>query len=82
MNRIHKYFVRIRDEERGHLEVGGPSLIGAVGAILLAIGAAGGTDWLTIAGGVVLAVGIFLAGLARHRFIDYDVWRRLDKLDK
>jgi hypothetical protein len=73
---------RAHEDERGHVEVGVPSLVAAVGAILLAIGAAGGTDWLTITGGVVLGVGIFVTGLARHRFIDYDVWERLDRLQK
>jgi hypothetical protein len=82
MGLVRKTFRRFRDDERGHAEVGVPSLAAAVGAIMLAIGAAGGTDWLTIAGGVILGVGIFLTGLLRHRFIDYDVWRRLDSGDK
>ena len=32
---------RIRDDESGHAMVGVPSLIGAIGAVLLAVGAAG-----------------------------------------
>jgi hypothetical protein len=82
MGQVRRAFRRIRDEERGHAEVGVPSLAAGVGAIMLAIGAAGGTDWLTIAGGVILGLGIFLTGLLRHRFIDYDVWRRLDSSEK
>jgi hypothetical protein len=82
MNQLKSLLLRIRDEEAGHVEVGVPSLIAGVGAIVLAIGAAGGTDWLTIAGGIVLGVGVFVTGLARHRFIDYDVWTRLDRLEK
>jgi hypothetical protein len=82
MNKATDLIRRIRDDETGHLEVGGPSLVAAVGAIVLAIGAASDTDWVTITGGVILGVGLFLTGLARHRFFDYDIWRRLDKLEK
>ena len=62
--------------------VGVPSLIGAIGAMLPAVGAAGDTDWLTITGGVILALGVMAAGVARHRGIDYGVFSRLDKLEK
>jgi len=82
MKQVHTAFSRIRDDERGHVIVAVPSLVAAIGAIMLGIGAAGDTDWLTITGGVVLGVGIFLTGLARHRGIDYDVWMRLDRLEK
>ena len=82
MNGIVKALVQLRDDEQGHAMVGGPSLVAAIGAIVLAIGAASDTDWVTITGGVILGVGIFLSGLARHRFFDYDIWRRLDKLEK
>jgi hypothetical protein len=73
---------RIRDEEDGHIEVGVPALIAAVGAVVLGYGAAAGEDVITVIGGWVLGVGIFVSGIARHRFIDYDVWRRLDELKK
>jgi hypothetical protein len=73
---------RLHEDEQGHVEVGVPSLLAAVGAIMLAIGAAGGTDWLTYVGGIILGLGIFVTGLARHRLIDYDVWERLDRVEK
>ena len=73
---------RLHHEEEGHAEVGVPALVGAIGAILLTIGAAGDTDVLIWIGGIVLAVGLFVAALARHRFIDYTTWERLDKLEK
>ena len=82
MKQVHTAFSRIRDDERGHVIVAVPSLVAAVGAIVLGVGAAADSDWAAIVGGVVLGVGIFLTGLARHRGIDYDVWMRLDKLEK
>jgi len=82
MSRFTKVLRRINDEEEGHVAVGVPALLAAVGAIILMIGAAGDTDALTIIGGIVLAVGIFGASLARHRAIDYDIYERLDKLEK
>lgn len=82
MSRLTRTLHRLHEEEDGHVEVGVPALVAAVGAILLTIGAAGDTDVLTWIGGIVLAVGLFVAALARHRFIDYTTWERLDKLEK
>jgi hypothetical protein len=62
--------------------VGVPSLVAAIGAIVLGIGAAADSDAAAIIGGIVLGIGIFVTGLARHRTIDYDVWMRLDALEK
>jgi hypothetical protein len=73
---------RIKDEETGHVEVGVPALIAAVGAVVLGYGAAAADDTLTVIGAWVLGAGIFIAGIARHRFIDYDVYRRLEDLEK
>ena len=82
MNRIIGALKQINDDERGHVEVGLPSLIAGIGAVFLGIGAGGGGAVLAIIGGVVLGVGIFATGLLRHRQIDYNVWERLDKLEK
>ena len=73
---------QIHNDERGHVEVGVPALVAAIAAIVLAIGAAADSDVVTIISGVVLGVALLSASLARHRQIDYDVWRRLDKLEK
>ncbi len=82
MNQLIGAYQRIRDDERGHVEVGVPALVGAIGAIVLGIGAGGGGDVVAIIGGIVLAVGVMGGSLARHRAIDYDIWTRLDKLEK
>jgi len=79
---MRRMLQRIRDDERGHVMVGVPSLVAAIGAIVLGYGAAGNDDTVTVIGGFVLGVGIFVTGLARHRSIDYDVWKRLDELEK
>ncbi len=75
-------FRRIRDDESGHITVGVPSLVATIGAIVLGYGAAGESDLAAVAGGFVLGLGIMAASIARHRAIDYDVWRRLDELEK
>jgi H+/gluconate symporter-like permease len=82
MSRIISSIQQVNNDERGHVEVGVPSFVAGIGAVILGIGAGGGGAVLAIIGGVVLGVGIFITGLLRHRQIDYDVWKRLDKLEK
>ena len=82
MSRFLKAIQRFHNDEQGHVEVGVPSLVAGIGAVLLGIGAGGGGAVLAIVGGIVCGVGIFVTGLLRHRQIDYDLWRRLDRLEK
>ena len=70
------------DDERGHAAPLVPSLAGAVGAIVLAIGVASDSDIAAIIGGIVLAVGLLATTLAYHMAIDYGIFKRLDDLEK
>ncbi len=79
---MRKAFQRIRDDESGHVAVGVPSLLAAVGAVVLGYGAAGDSDFAAVLGGFVLGLGILAASFAHHRAIDYEVFARLDKLEK
>jgi len=72
----------VNNDERGHVEVGVPALVAGIAAIVLAIGAAADSDVVTIISGVVLGVALLAGSILRHRQIDYDVWRRLDNLEK
>jgi hypothetical protein len=72
----------VRRGEEGHVGTVPGLTIGAAGAIALGIGAASGMGWLAITGGVVLAVGIFAASVLNHMKVDYDVFARLEKLEK
>ena len=72
---------RIRDEEHGHVMVGVPALVPAIGAVVLGYGAAN-SDTLAVVGGWILGVGIFVASVLHHRGIDWPVLGRLDKLEK
>ncbi len=68
--------------EQGH---GQPLLgivIGAAGAIILAIGAANDTGALAITGGIVLAVGLLATLLIQHMSVEWDIYRRLEELEK
>ena len=58
------------------------ALIGAAGAIVLAIGAANDTGVLTIAGGIILAVGLIAMLVIQHMTVEYGIYDRLDKLEK
>jgi pyruvate/2-oxoacid:ferredoxin oxidoreductase beta subunit len=58
------------------------SLVGAAGAVALGISVAADSDALAIIGGVGTAAGIVLGALAAHMTIDYDMYRRLEDLEK
>jgi len=68
--------------EEGHAPPALAALIAGAGAIALTIGATGDTDWLAWVGGIVLAVGIVAAALLDHVTVDYDIFARLEKLEK
>jgi hypothetical protein len=72
----------VREGERGHVKTLLAPIIGAAGAIALAIGAANDTGILAIVGGVVLAVGLLGILVGQHMVIDYGVYDRLNKLEK
>jgi hypothetical protein len=71
----------VRGEE-GHAAPALLSLVGGAGAVALGIGVAVDSDVLAVVGGVGAAVGIFLGALATHLVIDYDMYRRLEELEK
>jgi hypothetical protein len=71
---------RIHTEEDGHAGPFLASVVAGVGAILLAIGAAAGTGWLAIVGGIVLAVGFVGYDTVHHFMLDRDFYGRIDEL--
>jgi len=68
--------------EDGHAAPALLSLIGAAGAIGLGIGVATDSDVLAIIGGVGVAAGLLVGNVLSHMTIDYDVYRRLEDLEK
>jgi hypothetical protein len=74
--------VRVAAGERGHATTLVEPLVAAVGAVLLAIGAAGDTGWLAVTGGIVLAVGLFAMPVLNHGTIEKGMYGRLDELEK
>lgn len=81
MKTLTRIFLRIYEDESGHVDVGLASLVAGIGAVVLAIGAAGDSDVAIYIGGAVLGLGILVGGFIRHRSIDYDVYARLEKLE-
>jgi hypothetical protein len=82
MTRARAILRPANDDERGHAAPLVPSLAGAVGAIVLAIGVAADSDVAAIIGGIVLAVALSATTLAYHMAIDYGIFKRLDELEK
>ncbi len=68
--------------EEGHAEPAIVGVVAAVGAILLGIGAASDTGWLSVVGGIVLGVGLLAMLVVNHMTVEYNIFGRLDKLEK
>jgi hypothetical protein len=68
--------------EEGHAAPALLALVGAAGAVALGIGVAADSDVLAIIGGIATAAGILLGALAAHMTVDYDMYRRLEELEK
>jgi hypothetical protein len=50
--------------------------------VVVGIGAASDSDIAAIIGGVVLGVGVLAAGVSEHVIVDYEVYARLEALEK
>ncbi len=72
----------ISEGEEGHAAPLPGALIGGVGAVLLAIGAANDTGALAIVGGIVLAVGLIAMQVLNHITVEYGIFSRLDDIEK
>ena len=82
MSNLRAVLRHAHQSEEGHALPGAAALAGAVGAILLGIGAANDTGWLAVGGGVVAGVGFLAASLLEHTNVDYDLYGRIEKLEK
>ena len=82
MLRLIRHLRRLERSEEGHAGPFFLTIVAAAGAIALGIGASEDSSIVMIVGGVVLGVGVVAAGLVHHTQVDYDVFRRLDDLEK
>lgn len=72
----------LRNGDSGHATTAAGALLGAIGLVLLGIGAANGTGWMAIGGGILGAVGLLGYEIVRHTQFDYRVFRHIDSEDK
>ena len=70
----------IHESEEGHAAPAAGSMLAGVGAIVLAIGAVNDNGAAAIIGGIVLALGIVAGAVLHHLQVDYELFRRTDKL--
>ena len=82
MSRIRTFALAVHEQEEGHAIPALAALLGAVGAILLGIGAANDSGALAITGGILAAGGILGASLLEHVMVDYGLYDRIEKLEK
>jgi uncharacterized membrane protein YebE (DUF533 family) len=68
----------VEEGEEGHALPLLGALVGAVGAVLLGIGAANDTGWLALTGGIVAAVGFVGGNILSHVTIDWELYRRTE----
>jgi NADPH-dependent curcumin reductase CurA len=79
---IRKALKAVHEDESGHALPGAAALAGAIGAILLGIGAANDSGVLAIAGGIIAGVGFLASSLLEHVTVDYGLYDRIEKLEK
>ncbi|MBE7520273.1 MAG: hypothetical protein HS107_13625 [Thermoflexaceae bacterium] len=75
---MHGFLSSLNNED-GHAPILVGPLIGAVGAVLLGIGAGNDNGGLAVAGGVVLAAGLLAGAFIRHMTMDWEMYRRTGK---
>ena len=73
---------RIITSEEGHAGPLPGMGIGAIGAILLGVSVAGDWGWLAIISGIMVAIGIVGAFIMNHVIVEYDIYARLEDLEK
>ncbi len=72
----------LNETEDGHIGPLPGALVAAAGAILLGIGAANDTGWMAVVGGIAAGVGLIVSFVMNHMKVEYDIYSRLDKLEK
>lgn len=83
LNRIKAAAIEAAIEgESGHGTPALGALVAGAGTILLAVGAVNDTGWLAIAGGVISLLGFLAMQVLNHITVDYDMYRRLEALEK
>ncbi len=82
MTRMTTILRALNEREDGHTAPLITTIAGAAGAIVLAIGAAADSTVTAVIGGVVLAVGLLGTTVLQHLTIEYDLFKRLDNLEK
>lgn len=67
--------------EGGHAQPWAGIVAAMAGAIVLGIGAANDTGWLAITGGVLMALGLPIAAVLDHRYVDADLYAKIDTIE-
>ena len=70
------------EAEDGHAIPVLGTLVSGAGTIALGIGAANDTGWLAVTGGIVAFVGAVATLVLNHVKVEYDIYARLEKLEK
>ena len=82
MLRLIRNLRHLERNEEGHAAPLLLAIVAAAGAIALGVGASEDSSIAAIAGGVVLGLGVIGAIMAYHVTIDYEIYKRLDDLEK
>ncbi len=82
MLRMIRNLSQLGRNEDGHTAPLLMAIVGAAGAIALGIGASEDSSIVAIVGGVVLGLGVIGAIVANHMTIDYEIYNRLNDLEK
>lgn len=82
MLRLIRILSQLERSEEGHAAPLLLAMVAAAGAIALGIGASEDSSIVAIACGVVLGLGVIAVIMANHITIDYEIYKRLDDIEK
>jgi hypothetical protein len=74
--------LRHLNDESGHAGALPAALVGAAGAVTLGLAVAGDIGWLAIVSGVIVGGSILAMPVMNHIFVEYEFYRRLEKLEE
>ncbi len=78
---VSKLLQEVHESEEGHASPLAGGLLSIIGLVLLGIGAANGTGWMAVTGGIVASAGAVATIVIHHIKVEYGIYARIEALE-